>query len=112
MPGETSYVRTDEFGVFRIGTTRVSLDSVIAAWEQGHSPETIQSQYPALTLEQVYGALAWCLAHADEVEVYRKRQEGVWTAARAEAEARGIPPVVRRLRELRAARDAARAKGA
>jgi uncharacterized protein (DUF433 family) len=111
MPGETSYVRTDEFGVLRVGPTRVSLDSVIAAWEQGHSPETIQSQYPALSLEQVYGALTWCLAHADEVEAYRRRQEAVWAAARAKAE-ENLAPVVRRLRELRAARDAARAKGA
>jgi hypothetical protein len=36
------YVRTDERGVMRVADTRVPLDSVIAAFEQGASPETIQ----------------------------------------------------------------------
>lgn len=107
MPDESSYVRTDEHGVMRVGRTRVMLDGVIAAWEQGHSPESIRSQYPALSLEEVYGAVAWCLAHPAEVDEYRRRQQAVWDKARAEAEV-NLPPVVRRLRELRAAR----AKGA
>ena len=53
-----SYVRQDEHGVLRIGDTRVMLDSVIAAFHQGHSAETIAQQYPALQLEEVYGAIA------------------------------------------------------
>jgi uncharacterized protein (DUF433 family) len=85
----------------RVGRTKVMLDGIIAASEQGHSPESIRSQYPALTLEQVHGALAWCLAHPDEVDVYLKRQQAIWDRVRAAGEA-NVPPVVRRLRELRA----------
>ena len=107
MPDPSPYVQTDAHGVMRVGRTKVMLDGVIAAWEQGHSPESIRSQYPALSLEEVYGALAWCLAHPDEVGAYRKRQQAIWDQLRAEGEA-NVPPVVRRLRELRAAR----AKGA
>jgi len=61
-----SYVITDEQGVMRAGKSRVMLDSIIAGFEQGHSPETIQQQYPALSLEEVYGAIAWYLAHISE----------------------------------------------
>jgi hypothetical protein len=39
-----------------ISGTRVSLDSIVYAFRRGASPETIKSSFPALTLEQVYGA--------------------------------------------------------
>jgi uncharacterized protein (DUF433 family) len=57
MSEEKSYVRVDEHGVLRVSDTRVMLDSVIAAFQQGHSPETIRQQYPALSLEEVYGSI-------------------------------------------------------
>jgi len=47
----------DETGVYRIGNTRVMLDSVLAGFQQGHSAETIRQQYPALSLEEVYGSI-------------------------------------------------------
>jgi uncharacterized protein (DUF433 family) len=78
MQQSKSYVRTDEYGVMRVGATRVMLDSVVAGFQQGHSPETIQQQYPALSLEEVYGAIAWYLAHTEEAEQYLARQAAVW----------------------------------
>jgi hypothetical protein len=54
---EKQYVRVDEQGVMRVGTTRVMLDALVAGFEQGHAPETIQQQFPALSLEEVYGAI-------------------------------------------------------
>lgn len=53
----TTYIRDDEHGAKRVGTSRVMLDSVIAAFDQGHSAETIAQQYPALNLEEVYGTM-------------------------------------------------------
>jgi uncharacterized protein (DUF433 family) len=101
MAAEQSYVRTDNHGVIRVGTTQISLDSVVAAWDQGHSTESIRSQYPALSLLQVYGALTWCLEHPDEVEAYLKRQGEVWSQSRAKVEG-DPPPVLKRLQEMRA----------
>jgi uncharacterized protein (DUF433 family) len=95
-----AYVRPDEHGVLRVGRSRVMLDSVVAAFEAGHSPETIREQYPALSLEEVYGALTYYLAHAPEVEAYLRRQDAVWAGERARAAA-APPPVVARLRALR-----------
>ena len=39
------------------------LDSVVAAFHQGHSAETIAQQYPALSLEEIYGAITYYLAN-------------------------------------------------
>lgn len=97
-----AYVRTDEHGVLRVGLGRVMLDSVVAAFWQGHSPETIQEQYPALRLDEIYGALAYYLARAPEVDAYLRRQDAVWAGWRARADA-APAPVVARLRALRRA---------
>ena len=75
MRDEKPYVHTDEHGVLRVGATRVMLDAVIAAFQQGHSPETIRQQYPALSLEEVYGSIAYFLAHLDEVRIPCRRYE-------------------------------------
>jgi uncharacterized protein (DUF433 family) len=102
MSEPKNYVRVDENGVFRVGTTRVMLDSVVAAFEQGHSPETIRQQYPALGLEEVYGAITYYLAHHQEVTEYLQRQGVVWDQWRSKSE--GKPSaVVERLRALREA---------
>lgn len=95
-----TYVRMDEHGVMRIGNTRVMLDSIVASFNQGLSAETIQQQYPALSLEQVYGAIAYYLAHVSEVSEYLQRQAGVWVAWRARG-AEQSSPVIERLRALR-----------
>jgi len=105
MNVSADYVRTDEHGALRVGSGRVALESILAAWGQGHSPETIRSQYPALSLEEVYGAIAWSLAHPDELATYLKRQEAVWEHWQKRAESQVSP-----LRErLRAAKPRARA---
>ena len=77
----------------------MSLDSVVVAFQDGHSPESIRQQYPALTLEAVYGAVTYYLAHRSEVESYLRRQEQVWNRAQREADSRPSPAVAR-LREL------------
>ncbi len=82
-----SYVHIDEHGVMRVGKSHVMLDSVVASFEQGYSAETIQQQYPALSLEDVYGAIAWYLAHSDKVSEYLKRRQLVWDQWRAKTTA-------------------------
>jgi uncharacterized protein (DUF433 family) len=97
MSEAKGYVRVDEHGVMRVGDSRVMLDSVVAAFKEGHSPETIRQQYPALTLEAVYGAITYYLAHQAEIEAYLQRQAQVWEQARAKSE-ETPSPVVERLR--------------
>lgn len=55
-------------GGYYVAGSRVSLDSVVYAFREGESAEAIQQNFPALTLEQVYGAIAFYLRHQLEVD--------------------------------------------
>lgn len=55
-------------GGFYISGTRISLDSLVYSFKAGDSPETIRQNFSSLTLEQVYGAIAFYLAHRCEVD--------------------------------------------
>lgn len=67
-----NYVEIRE-GCYRIKGARVSLDSVVYAFQQGLSPETISTEcYPTLSLEQVYGAIAYYLANRKQIDAYLK----------------------------------------
>ena len=99
MNSSKTYVDPDSQGVLRVGSLGVSLDSVVIAFQEGHSPETIQQLYPALSLEEVYGAIAYYLANRDEVDQYLQRQEQLWEQVREHA-AQNPSPVVQRLRAL------------
>jgi uncharacterized protein (DUF433 family) len=55
-------------GGYYVAASRVSLDSLVYAFRGGESAETIQQNFPSLTLEQVYGAIAFYLAHQADVD--------------------------------------------
>jgi uncharacterized protein (DUF433 family) len=101
MNEEKRYVRVDEHGAMRVGNSRAMLDSIVAEFERGHSPETLQQRYPTLSLEKVYGAITYYLAHTDEVRTYLKRQDELWEAWRDKSPTRSSL-VVGPLRVLRA----------
>src|SRR6266446_10200589 len=62
-------------GAYRINGTRVSLDSVVYAFLQGQTAESIAQSFPALTLEQVYGAITFYLANRPDIDAYLRREE-------------------------------------
>jgi hypothetical protein len=73
--------RDDSF--YLIGS-RVPLAHIVREFQRGESAEAIRSHYPALGLEQVYGAITFYLgsqeyAEADVAE--REREEDAFTAA-------------------------------
>jgi uncharacterized protein (DUF433 family) len=55
-------------GGYYVAGTRVSLDSIVYSFKAGDSPETIRQNFSSLTLEEVYGAIAFYLAHEQEVD--------------------------------------------
>jgi uncharacterized protein (DUF433 family) len=67
-------------GGYRITGTRVSLDSVAYAFLSGMSPESIVDSFPVLTLEQVYGAITYYLAHQAEIDAYLRQGEADFAA--------------------------------
>lgn len=69
----------DSSGVIRVGGTRVSLDSLVAAYEGGASIPKLSEAFPDLTLPDIHGAIAYYLRHRAEVEGYlegRRREAG------------------------------------
>ena len=60
-------------GAYFVAGTRVSLDSVVLAFLRGESPEGIAESFPALTLEQILGSLAFYLANRDDVDQYLRQ---------------------------------------
>jgi uncharacterized protein (DUF433 family) len=55
-------------GGYWIAGTRVSLDSVVYAFLRGAGAESIARSFPVLTLEEVYGAIAFYLANQADVD--------------------------------------------
>ncbi|HAG79996.1 MAG TPA: hypothetical protein DCL61_02240 [Cyanobacteria bacterium UBA12227] len=58
-----------------IAGSRISLDSIVYAFRNGLSPESIIQSFPLLTLEQVYGAIAFYLANRAEIDNYLLAEE-------------------------------------
>ena len=63
---------TDEDGVVRVGGTRVRLDTVVYAFNQGASAEEILQQYPSLALADIYATISYYLQHRTSVDEYLK----------------------------------------
>ena len=63
-------LRRDERGDIRVGDSRVLLDLVVRAFEDGATPETIVQMYSTLKLVDVYGAITYYLRHRKEIEDY------------------------------------------
>lgn len=91
-------------GVIRVGGTRVPLDTVVAAFLQGSSAETIHDQYPSLELADIYHVIAHYLRHRAEVDAYLDRRRAEAAEIRRENERRFPPEGVRA--RLLARRDA------
>ncbi|MBW4526704.1 MAG: DUF433 domain-containing protein [Phormidium tanganyikae FI6-MK23] len=64
-----------EDGVILVGKTRVTLDTVVAVFNQGATAEEIAYQYPSLNLADVYATIAFYLKHQSEVEAYLQQRQ-------------------------------------
>ena len=87
-------------GAYRIAGTRVSLDSIVYCFWNGESPESIAQSFPTLTLEQVFGAIAYYLDHQDEIDRYIKQGEADYEAKR-EASRKADPMFYQKMAERR-----------
>ena len=98
-------LREDADGILRVGDTRVTLQTLVAAYEQGSSAEEIALRYPTLALDQVYASIGFYLGHRDELRDYLATEEQASTRARADSDQRPSVLAVReRLRGARSGR--------
>jgi uncharacterized protein (DUF433 family) len=64
-------------GVMRVRGTRVTLETVMAAFAEGATAEEIAQRYPSIPLADMYQVSGYGLWHSAELEPYlaRRRQE-------------------------------------
>lgn len=79
---------TGQDGVVRVSGTRVTLDTVVAAFNAGATAEEIVQDYGSLGLADVYSVIAYYLRHRGEVAEYLQRRAAKRQEARLENEAR------------------------
>jgi uncharacterized protein (DUF433 family) len=75
VQSESPPLREDAAGAVRVGDSRVLLELVIRAFQDGATPETIVQRYSTLALPDVYTVIAYYLRHRNEVEGYLARRE-------------------------------------
>lgn len=90
---EPSPLRVDDGGTIRVGATRVTLDTLIAAFDAGATPEQIAQDYPPLDLADIYAAIAYYLRHEKELDEYLAKLQDAAERSRERNEhlyARGV----------------------
>lgn len=73
-PGPVPLAR-DELGRLMVVGTRVPLETLVAGFEQGETPEEIHGGFPTVGLADVYAVLAYRVRHRAEVEAYVAERE-------------------------------------
>jgi uncharacterized protein (DUF433 family) len=72
---EAPPLREDETGAVRVGNSRVLLETIVRAFQDGASPESIVHRYTTLSLSDVYNTIGYYLRHQDAVEAYLRQRE-------------------------------------
>jgi uncharacterized protein (DUF433 family) len=88
-------LEADADGVVRVGGTRVTLDTVVAAFKDGATAEEIVYQYPSLNLADVYSVVGYYLQHRSDVEAYLRQRQQEMGKVREQNEARFDPCGIR-----------------
>jgi uncharacterized protein (DUF433 family) len=92
---ETVPFETHADGVIRVSRTRVTLDTLVAAFKDGATAEEIVQQYPSVPLADVYSVIGYYLRHQDATERYLVQRQNIATLVRNEVESRNNPIGIR-----------------
>jgi len=99
-PNIRNYVEERDGGYYIAGT-RISLDSIVYAFQDGESPDAILRSFPmAGPLVRIYRAITFYLEHKEKVEEYLKDQERRWETLPRERP-KSDDPLINRLREAK-----------
>jgi uncharacterized protein (DUF433 family) len=72
---DTVPLREESDGALRVGESRVLLELVVHAFQDGATPESIVQSYSTLALADVYAVIAYYLRHRAEIEDYLAKRE-------------------------------------
>ena len=98
-------LKADADWVVRVAGTRITLDTVVAAFKQGATAEQIAHDYPVLSLVDIDAVITFYLGQREAVEAYLAEQQRAGQHIRHQMEARFDPHGIRdRLLARRATR--------
>lgn len=84
-------IAADPDGVLRVSGTRVTVDTIVRAFERGATPEEIAGQYPVVPLPDIYAVIAYYLSHRADIDAYlaarRNAEDEVRAAFRKQPDA-------------------------
>ncbi len=98
-------LQLDAEGVVRVARTRVTLDTLVAAFNEGATAEEMAQQYPSVELADINYVIGYYLRRRAEVEAYLRERQALAAEAQRVNEARFSP---RGLRDRLLARQARR----
>ena len=82
-------------GVVRVSGTRVSLETIVSAFDAGATAEEIVQQYPSLELSAAYAVISYVLDHRAEVDAYVAKRFDTARAIQGKIEGHSPPQGVR-----------------
>ena len=87
IASEAPPLRREGSGVLRVGASRVLVELLVRAFQDGSTPEAIAQRYPTVMLADTYAVIAYYLRHRDELEAYLEDREQQAGAVRQRIEA-------------------------
>jgi uncharacterized protein (DUF433 family) len=104
VQSESPPLRQDASGAVRVGDTRVLLELVIRAFQDGATPEAIVQRYPTLALADTYAVISYYLRHKQHVHEYLagREQQAAGVTKRIESQSRDLSEMRARLNARRA----------
>jgi len=87
LEAEPLPLHTDRDGTIRIGRTRIPLETVVFAFNEGATAEEIAYRYSSLDLADIYATITYYLRHRVAVDEYLQERESLASGLRREFEA-------------------------
>src|SRR5713226_10550058 len=82
-------------GVVRVRGTRVTLETVVAAFTDGATADEIAQQYPSVSLADVYQVIGYYLRHSADLESYLAQRRQHMSETKRVNESRWPPDGIR-----------------
>jgi uncharacterized protein (DUF433 family) len=84
----TPPIRIDQFGVARIGRSRLTLYTLLSAYNQGENAEELHEAFDSVSLSDIHAVIAYYLANKPAVDRYLADQKQEADEVRRQCEKR------------------------
>lgn len=88
-------LKKDPSGVIRISGTRITLETILSAFNSGSTCEEIIYQYPVLNLADIYEVISYYLRNREAVDIYLEERNNEETLVRHKIETQFKPDGIR-----------------